>query len=306
MKKLKNKDLLTVADLSKDEIFRIFKLTKKLKKNKNKKYLKNKVLGMIFEKPSTRTRVSFEVGIYQLGGIGLYLNKNDLQLGRGETIKDTALTLSRYLDAIMIRAFSHQTILELAKYATIPVINGLSDLLHPCQALSDFFTISEFKKDFKNIKIGYIGDGNNVANSLTITAAKLGSKIILASPEGYFINQEIYKLSLEFASESGAEIILTDNIKEAAMNADVLYTDVWVSMGQENEKDKKMEIFKNYQINNEILKLAKSDVIVMHCLPAHRGEEITDEVMDGTNSVVFHQAENRLHTQKAIMTLLMI
>jgi ornithine carbamoyltransferase len=239
-----------------------------------------------------------------LGGIGLYLNRNDLQLGRGETIKDTAIVLSRYLNGIIIRAFSHQMVLELAKYASIPVINALTDLLHPCQAISDFFTIYEYKKNFKNIKIAYIGDGNNVANSLTITTSKLGGKIFLASPKGYFINEEIYKLALEFSKKSNAEIILTDNPEEAAKDADVLYTDVWVSMGQENEKEVRYKIFKNYQINEKIIKMAKKDVIVMHCLPAHRGEEITDEVMDGPNSVVFDQAENRLHSQKAILTLL--
>jgi len=305
MKKIKSKDLISVAELIEEEIYRIFKLTKKLKKKKNhKKYLKGKILGLIFEKPSTRTRVSFEAGIYQLGGIGLYLNRNDLQLGRGETIKDTAIVLSRYLNGIIIRAFSHQMVLELAKYASIPVINALTDLLHPCQAISDFFTIYEYKKNFKNIKIAYIGDGNNVANSLTITTSKLGGKIFLASPKGYFINEEIYKLALEFSKKSNAEIILTDNPEEAAKDADVLYTDVWVSMGQENEKEVRYKIFKNYQINEKIIKMAKKDVIVMHCLPAHRGEEITDEVMDGPNSVVFDQAENRLHSQKAILTLL--
>ena len=304
MKKLKTKDLISVTDLSVDEIHRIFKLTASLKK-RNKKYLKDKTLGMIFEKPSTRTRVSFEVGIYQLGGLGLYLSRNDLQIGRGESIKDTALTLSRYLDGIMIRAFSHQMVVELAKYATIPVINGLTDLLHPCQALADFFTIFEYKKRFKGLKLGYIGDGNNVAHSLVLTSAKLGVDITLSSPEGYFINNEIKETAIDIAKNTGGQIILSTEPSEAAKDADILYTDVWVSMGQESEKEKKNEIFKDYQINNESLKLAKSDVIVMHCLPAHRGEEITDEVMDGAHSVVFDQAENRLHTQKAIMTLLM-
>lgn len=304
MKKLITKDLISVTDLSIEEIYRIFKLTASLKK-RNKKYLKDKTLGMIFEKPSTRTRVSFEVGIYQLGGMGLYLSRNDLQIGRGESIKDTALTLSRYLDGIMIRAFSHQMVVELARYATIPVINGLTDLLHPCQALADFFTIFEYKKRFKGLKLGYIGDGNNVAHSLVLTSAKLGVNITLSSPEGYFINDRIKETAIDIAKNTGSQIILSTEPSEAAKDADVLYTDVWVSMGQESEKEKKNVIFRNYQINNEILKLAKSDVIVMHCLPAHRGEEITDEVMDGTHSVVFEQAENRLHTQKAIMTLLM-
>ena len=304
MKELHIKDLLTVGDLTEKEFYQIFKLTSSLKK-KNKKLLKGKTLGMIFEKPSTRTRVSFEVGIYQLGGTSLYLSRNDLQIGRGESIKDTALTLSRYLDGIMIRAFSHQMVVEFARYSTIPVINGLTDLLHPCQALSDFFTIFEHKKRFKGLKLGYIGDGNNVAHSLTLSAAKLGIDITLASPEGYFISESIKSKALDIAKQTGSKIVLTTNPDEAANNADVLYTDVWVSMGQESEKDKKQEIFKNYQINSELLKKAKPDVIIMHCLPAHRGEEITDEVMDGPNSVVFEQAENRLHTQKAIMVLLM-
>ena len=304
MKKLSVKDLITVGDLTPEEIRRIFNLTFKLKK-KNKKYLKDKTLGMIFEKSSTRTRVSFEVGMFQLGGTALFLSKNDLQLGRGETIKDTALVLARYLDGIMIRAYSHKNVLELAKYSSIPVINGLTDLLHPCQALSDFFTILEFKGTVKNLKIGYIGDGNNVANSLVITAAKLGANITIASPEGYFINKAIEEQAREFAKKSGSVIILSKDPLEAAKEADVLYTDVWVSMGQESEKEKKISIFQNYRIDSDLLKKAREDVIVLHCLPAHRGEEITDEVMDGSRSVIFDQAENRLHTQKAIMTLLM-
>ncbi len=304
MKKIDKKDLISVKDLTIEEIYRILDLTKKLKK-KNKKLLKNKTLGLIFEKPSTRTRVSFEIGIYQLGGIGLYLNRNDLQIGRGESVKDTAMTLSRYLDGIMIRAFSHSMVEELAQYATIPVINGLTDLLHPCQALSDFFTIVEYKKRLSNLKIGFIGDGNNVANSLIITAAKTGANITVASPEGYTVKDEIKSIGNDIAKKSGSRIEFTSDPAESAKNADVLYTDVWVSMGQEQEKSKRNEIFQKYQINSSLLKYAKDDVIVMHCLPAHRGEEITDEVIDGNYSVVFDQAENRLHTQKAIMALLM-
>jgi len=304
MEKLHNKDLISVKDLTSEEIYTILALTKKLKK-KNKKLLKDKSLGLIFEKPSTRTRVSFEVGIYQLGGIGLYLNRNDLQIGRGETVKDTAMTLSRYLNGIMIRAFSHSMVEELAKYASIPVINGLTDLLHPCQALSDFFTILEYKRRVSNLKIGFVGDGNNVANSLIITAAKMGANITVASPVGYTVKNEIQIIGKDIAKQAGSKIEFTEDPAEAANNADVLYTDVWVSMGQESEQGKRNETFQNYQINKTLLKNAKDDVIVMHCLPAHRGEEITDDIVDGKNSVVFDQAENRLHTQKAIMALLM-
>ncbi len=304
MEKLKNKDLLTVADLDIKEIELILKLSEKLKK-RNKKYLKNKTLGMIFEKNSTRTRVSFEVGIYQLGGIGLFLSNKDLQLGRGETIADTARVLSRYLDGIMIRAYSHKTVEEFAKYSSIPVINGLTDLYHPCQALADFFTIYEYKKNLKKLKVAFIGDGNNVANSLLITGAKLGTDVYIASPSGYEIKDEILSLAKEFASKTGSKIVITNDKEEAAENADVLYTDVWVSMGQEDEAQNKINSFQEFKIDANLLKRAKDDVMVMHCLPAHRGEEITDEVIDGKNSAVWDQAENRLHTQKAIMTLLM-
>ncbi len=304
MEKLKNKDLLTVADLDIKEIELILKLSEKLKK-RNRKYLKNKTLGMIFEKNSTRTRVSFEVGIYQLGGIGLFLSNKDLQLGRGETIADTARVLSRYLDGIMIRAYSHKTVEEFAKYSSIPVINGLTDLYHPCQALADFFTIYEYKKNLKKLKVAFIGDGNNVANSLLITGAKLGTDVYIASPSGYEIKDEILSLAKEFALKTGSKIVITNDKEEAAENADVLYTDVWVSMGQEDEAQEKINSFKEFKIDINLLKKAKDDVMVMHCLPAHRGEEISDEVIDGKNSAVWDQAENRLHTQKAIMTLLM-
>ncbi|MBN1899592.1 MAG: ornithine carbamoyltransferase [Spirochaetes bacterium] len=304
MKKLKNKDLITVADLSCQDIESIFKMAASLKK-KNQKLLPGKKLGLIFNKPSTRTRVSFEVGIYDLGGIGIYLTRQDLQIGRGESLKDTALTLSRYLDGIMIRTYSHEDVVDLARFANIPIINGLTDLLHPCQALSDFFTIKEYKKNIKNLKIGYIGDGNNVAHSLVLLSSLTGVNITLASPRNYFIDNKIRDQAMEFAKKSSSQIILTTDPKEAARKADVLYTDVWVSMGQESEKANKRKIFKGYQINEDLLKLAKDDVIVMHCLPAHRGEEITDSVIDGSHSVVFDQAENRLHTQKAIMALLL-
>ncbi len=304
MKKVKSKNLLTVTDLTQDEIELILNITGKLKK-KNKKYLKNKTLGMIFEKNSTRTRVSFETGIYQLGGIGLFLSNKDLQLGRGETIHDTAKVLSRYLDGIMIRAYSHSTVAKLAKYSSIPVINGLTDLYHPCQSLADFFTISEYKKNLKNLKLTFIGDGNNVANSLLLTAAMIGMDFAIASPAGYEIKDDILSRAKEIAKNTGSSILITNDVKEAAADADILYTDVWISMGQENEADNKVDLFKNYKIDNQLLQIVKENVIVMHCLPAHRGEEITAEIIDGKHSVVWAQAENRLHTQKAIMSLLM-
>ncbi|MBU1078363.1 MAG: ornithine carbamoyltransferase [Spirochaetes bacterium] len=304
MKQLNTKDLLSVVDLSEDEIFRIFTLAGQLKK-KNKKLLKDKTLGMIFEKSSTRTRVSFEVGMFQLGGYALFLSKNDIQLNRGETIRDTARVLSRYLDGIMVRAYSHDSVSELAHSSSIPVINGLTDLLHPCQALSDFFTISEYKKDFKQLKLGFIGDGNNVAHSLLLTAALLGTDITIASPEGYTVSEDIVAQAKDLASKSGSQIVLTAVPEEAAKDADVLYTDVWVSMGQEKEEDAKLKIFKDYRIDSAVLAKAKPDALVMHCLPAHRGEEITNDVIEGSHSVVFCEAENRLHTQKAIMALLM-
>ena len=303
MKKLKTKDLLSVTDLGKDEIYKIFALTKMLKK-KNNQLLKGKTLGMIFEKSSTRTRVSFEVGMFQLGGYALFLSTNDIQMKRGETFQDTAQVLSRYLDGIMIRSYSHDSVTVMAEYSSIPVINGLTDLLHPCQALSDFFTISEYKKQFNNIKLGYIGDGNNMAHSLLLLSAILGTNITIASPEGCSVDKSVEEKAITLAAKSSSKITLTSDPAEAAKDADVLYTDVWVSMGQEKEKKGKKNIFQNYKIDQKAVNLARDDVIVMHCLPAHRGEEIADEVIDGSHSVVFNEAENRLHTQKAILALL--
>ncbi len=304
MKRLKTKDLLSVTDLDKDEIYKIFALTKMLKR-KNSRLLQGKALGMIFEKSSTRTRVSFEVGMLQLGGYALFLSSNDIQLKRGETVQDTARVLSRYIDGIMIRAYSHESVVIMAEYSSIPVINGLTDLLHPCQALSDFYTITEYGKKIEDLKLGYIGDGNNVANSLLLLSSILGANIVIASPEKYSVDKSIEEKANDLAKKSGSNIVLTADPDEAAKDADVLYTDVWVSMGQEKQKEKKNNIFKNYQINSRIVNLAKDDVIVMHGLPAHRGEEITDVVIDGEHSVVFDEAENRLHTQKAILAMLM-
>ncbi len=305
MQKLSSKHLLLIDDLTREDVDLIFKTSFKLKKKPYKKVLKNKILGMIFEKPSTRTRVSFEVAMIQAGGEALFLSKNDLQLGRGEAVKDTAIVLSRYVDGIMIRAFSHSTVEELARYSSVPVINGLTDLAHPCQALADFFTILEKKNSFENLKIAFIGDGNNVANSLVILSSLIGTTIYVASPKGFSIKKDVMVRAKKLMAESGGKVILTTSPEEAAKDADVLYTDVWVSMGQEKETKKRISKFKKYRIDSKILKLAKPDAIVMHCLPARRGEEITDEVMDGPNSVVFDQAENRLHVQKAILSLML-
>lgn len=308
MPKLKGKDLLSISDLSREEIEEIFFLAKKLKTEfyagkRQSDYLRGKTIALFFEKPSTRTRISFEVGVHQLGGYPLYLNAQDLQLKRGETIADTAKVLERYVDGIMARVFSHSTLEELAKHSNIPVINGLSDLEHPCQVLSDYFTIRE-KKGNKKLKIVYLGDGNNVANSLILCGSLLGMEVICSSPKEFYPNSDILKRAKEISKRTGAKIDIIEDPEDAVKDADVLYTDVWISMGQEEEKEKRLKIFPPYQLNSKILSLAKEDVVVMHCLPAHRGEEITDDVMDGPNSIIFDQAENRLHVQKAILAFL--
>ena len=309
MNKLKNKDFISVADLTEEEIFTILDLTKKLKDDHKKgmaqPLLQGKILAMIFQKPSTRTRVSFESGIAQLGGQGLFLSSADLQLGRGETVADTAKVLSRYVDGIMARTFKHQDVLDLAQHGTVPVINGLTDFNHPCQAMADIFTIYEKKKKFKGLKLVYVGDGNNVAHSLLDACSLIGMDIVIATPNGYEPLNEVVELAQKTASKKGSEVLLMNDAREAVRGADVIYTDVWASMGQEAEHTKRVQVFKSYQLNSSLLKGAKQDHLVMHCLPAHRGEEITDEVVDGPNSVVFDQAENRLHVQKAIMALLM-
>lgn len=303
------KDLLAINALTTEEIADILTLSAELKeKQKNRQMdcpLIGRTLGMFFEKPSTRTRVSFEVGIYQLGGQAIVLPVSDLQIGRGETIADTARVLSRYIDAIVIRTFEHKIVEEWAEHAAIPVINGLTDMHHPCQSLADVFTIKEKKGSLKGLKLTYIGDGNNVAHSLIEICAKTGVDISLACPKGYEPDKRIVKDAIEDAKKQGSSInIFADPIK-AANNADILYTDVWASMGQEKEHKKRLKIFKDYQLNKKLLKAAKPDALVMHCLPAHRGEEITEDVLEGTNSVIFDQAENRLHTQKAVMLRLM-
>ncbi len=300
------KDLITIYDLTKAEIEAILQKAAGLKEmqRKGKPYqpLAGKTLAMIFEKPSTRTRVSFEVGMFQLGGHALSLNPQETQLGRGEAIADTARVLSRYVDGIMIRTFAQERVEEMARFATIPVINGLSDLLHPCQILSDIFTIREKLGAYSGLKVAYVGDGNNVANSWINGALRLGFDLWLACPPGYEPNARILARAQE---EGSSRIVLTHAPKEAVEEASVINTDVWASMGQEGERAERIKAFQGYQVNADLLRQARKDAIVMHCLPAHRGEEITDEVMDGTHSVVFDQAENRLHVQKAILTLLM-
>ena len=300
------KDLVTEYDLDIDDFKAIFtrsrSLKRFLKEGRPHATLAGKTLGMIFEKASTRTRLSFEVGMYQLGGLALFLSTKDTQIGRGETVADTARIMSRYLDGIMIRTFAQKTVEDLALYADIPVINGLTDLVHPCQILSDLFTIIEQKGDYAGLKIAYIGDGNNIANSWINAASRLPIKLSLACPEGYDPHPELLERGVREAREG---IYLFRDPVEAIRMADVVYTDVWASMGQEEEQEVRAKIFKNYQINQELMEHAQKDVIVMHCLPAHRGEEITSEVIDGPHSVVLDQAENRLHVQKAIMETLM-
>jgi ornithine carbamoyltransferase len=301
-----NKDFLSVYDLNRDDFDTIFDKAHKVKKMLREGIaytpLSGKTLGMIFEKSSTRTRISFEVGIYQLGGTALFLSSRDTQLGRGENISDTARVMSRYLDAVVIRTYSQAFVDEFAKYATIPVINGLTDREHPCQILSDLFTIMEKKGSCEAIKVAYVGDGNNVANSWIDAAARIPFQLSLACPENYEPDAGIMARGMKEAKRG---ISLHRDPLDAVFKADVIYTDVWTSMGQESEKEERTKIFQAFQINSSMLAQAHEDVIVMHCLPAHRGEEITDEVIDGTHSVVIDQAENRLHVQKAIMEILM-
>ena len=307
---LKGKDMLSIHDLSVDEVQEILALAKELKAKQKAgvphEILKGKTLGMIFEKSSTRTRVSFETGMYQLGGQALFLSNRDLQLGRGEPIRDTARVLSRYLDGIMIRTFGHDRVEELAKWADIPVINALTDLLHPCQVLTDLLTIEEYKgKNLKGLKMAYVGDGNNMTNSFLYGCAKVGMTFVAATPEDYRPDETVFKNALEDAKETGAELSLVTDPKEAVKDADIVVTDTWASMGQEAEHEARKKIFAPYQVNKELLKGADKRVIVMHCLPTYRGEEITEEVLEANANVIFDEAENRLHTQKAIMALTM-
>lgn len=301
------KDLVSIKDLNLDDIENIFSLTDQLKSKENSfaAPLAGKTLGLIFQKPSNRTRVSFEVGMFELGGNSIYLGPDDIKLGVREATKDIAKVLSRYLSAIVARTFSHNDILELAKYATIPVINGLSDLTHPCQGLADLYTIKEKKGTFKGLKMAFVGDGNNVLHSLLYGSASVGLNLSIATPLGYEPDKKVLKEAKEMAQKTKTEVYLSPNPQEVIENADIIYTDVWTSMGQEKEYQKRLKAFRNFQINATLVKKAKKDCLVMHCLPAHRGEEITDEVIDGKQSVVYDQAENRLHVQKAILLLLL-
>ncbi len=297
------KDLVSLKDLSTKEIEQIFSLTKEIKKNGQKfaKRLQGKSIGLIFQKPSNRTRVSFDVGIWQMGGHPVYLSPEEISLGKRESVADVAKTLSCYLDCAVLRTFSHQDIIDFAKAASIPVINALSDFSHPCQALADIFTIKEKKKKFEGITLAYVGDGNNVCHSLLFGASKVGLNIKVATPKNYEPNKEVVEASKAFAKKLKSEVILTNDPKEAVRGADVVYTDVWASMGQESEAGERKKIFAPFQVNKELVSFAKKDYLFMHCLPAHRGQEVTDEVMDSKNSIVFDQAENRLHVQKAIL-----
>lgn len=298
------KHFLKMSDISREEIFSILDLADDLKeKKKNKiphKYLQDKSLGMIFTKSSTRTRVSFEVGMYELGGSALFLSPTSTQMGRGEPVEDTARVLSRYLDGVVIRTFEHEEAETLAKFSSVPVINGLTDLSHPCQAMADLQTIREYKGSFENKKLCFIGDGNNVANSLIVAGIKTGMKVSVACPEGYAPDDEVVKWAL-----STGNLQLTNDVREAAENADVLYTDVWASMGMESQIRQRRIDFEGYQINDDVMKVAKSDAIVLHCLPAHKEEEITGKIFELHANEIFDQTENRLHVQKAIMVKLM-
>jgi len=305
---LKGRDLLSLYDFTKEEIEEFLKsgetLKIKSKIGENSPVLAGKKLGLIFEKPSTRTRVSFEVAMYELGGHAIYLSSNELQLKRGETIADTARVLSRYLDGIMARVFFHKDIVELAKFADIPVINGLSDMFHPCQVLGDLLTIKEKKGRLDGIRLTYLGDGNNVCHSLMLGGVKMGMQIVVSTPIEYKPDKEVINWVKEDEKKYKGEVLLIEDPVEAIKGSDVVYTDVWVSMGQEDSETKK-RILSPYQVNEKIVKNAKKDFIFMHCLPAHRGEEVVDEVIDSENSVVFDQAENRLHIQKGILSLLL-
>lgn len=298
------KHLLKLGDLTPEEILSILNLADQLKyerkNNIEHHHLKGKQLGMIFSKSSTRTRVSFEVGMNELGGNALFLSDRDLQIGRGEPIKDTVRVLSRYLDGIMIRTFAQKDVEELAEYGSIPIINGLTDYCHPCQVLADLMTIREYKGSFKGLKLCFIGDGNNMANSLIVGGIKMGMQVALACPDGYRPDKDV----CEWAEKNG-NLLVTSDIFAAVKDADAVYTDVWASMGQESEKAEREKVFKNYCVNAEVMSLAKPDALVLHCLPAHRGEEITDEVFEAHAQEIFDEAENRLHAQKAVLVKLL-
>ncbi|MBN1959171.1 MAG: ornithine carbamoyltransferase [Desulfuromonadales bacterium] len=300
-----NKDFLALSDWTLDDLEAILALTRELKEKQKEgtphKLLEGQTLGMIFEKSSTRTRVSFEVGMFQLGGHALFLHSGTTQMGRGEPIKDTARVMARYCDGIIIRTYSHQAVEEFAELCYVPVINGLTDLYHPCQVMADLFTVSEHRENLRDLTYCWVGDGNNMANSWINAATVFGFELRVATPKGYEPDSAV----VARAQQAGAQLILTNDPREAASGADVLNTDVWASMGQEQEQQERAQAFSGFQINSELLKAAAADALVMHCLPAHRGEEITDDVIEGPNSIIFDEAENRLHVQKAILATLM-
>jgi ornithine carbamoyltransferase len=305
---MKQKHFVSLKDYSREDIEEIFDLAAKMKRDPGAytAALRGQSLAMVFQKPSTRTRVSFEVGMFQLGGTALYLGASDIQLHRGETIADTARVLSRYVNGIMARVFAHQDILDLAKYATVPVINGLSDLLHPVQILADYFTLKERRGKLERLKVAYVGDGNNVCHELMMGAVKLGMSFAAACPKGYEPNQLIVKSATRDAQKAKAPMpVVTTDPRAAVSGADVVYTDVWTSMGQEAEREARVAAFEGFIVTPEMMSAAHSDCVFMHCLPAHRGEEVAAEVIDGPQSVIFDEAENRLHTQKALLVLLM-
>ncbi len=298
------RDFLNISDLTKGEIEGIIDYALKLKKDKFlDKTLQNKSIGLVFMKPSTRTRISFEVGVYQMGGQPIYIQGSSTQMSRGEDIKDTARVLSRYLDGLVIRTYSHSEVEELAKYSDFPVINALTDYSHPCQVLADFQTIYEIFGRLEGLKLAYVGDGNNMANTLLIGCAMMGLDVSIASPEGYEPNGKAVSEALRFAKSTGAKVEITNSPEEAVRGANILYTDVWVSMGQEREKEK-VNLFHGFTIDENLLKVADENAVVMHCLPAHKGEEITEEVFERFSDVIFQQAENRLHAQKSLMSFL--
>jgi ornithine carbamoyltransferase len=309
LKSLKGRDFLCLKDFTPEELWLLLKTAAYLKTgcylHQQQEILAGKTLGMVFAKNSTRTRISFEVGMRQLGGHALFLNPQDLQLGRGETIADTARVFSRYLDGIMIRTYAHEDVVELARYADIPVINGLTDWVHPCQGLADIFTLYEKKGRVAGLKLAYVGDGNNVAHSLLYGGALFGMKVFVATPPAYRPSATVVEEATAIARETGGTVAVVDDPREAVRGADAVYTDVWVSMGQEAEREERMETLRPYQVNAELLALADERAVVLHCLPAHKDEEITEEVFEGPQSVVFDQAENRLHVQKAILAMLL-
>jgi len=304
---MRHKDFIEIHDYTSDEVRELFELARDLKAtpDKYRDALRGQTLAMIFEKSSTRTRVSFEVGMFQLGGHALFLSWRDIQLGRGEPIPDTARVLSRYVDGIMARTFAHSTVTDLAEYATIPVINGLTDLSHPCQVMADYFTAWEHLGDLKGRKIAWVGDGNNMAHSLMFGASKVGMDIVVATPPGYEHDRNVIAQATADAKAAGTSMTITHSIEEAVDDADIVETDVWASMGQEDEAEKRRRDFDGWQVDKRAMSMAKKDAIFMHCLPAHRGEEVAAEVIDSPQSVIYDEAENRLHVQKAIMYVLM-